>query len=113
MQKLLYIRILSLSLSGVFILIFPVQFSELHVFSLFRTSASTPSLRTMSNVLFNAPDSQIHQESLPSARITDGEAAVTKATNIPVPKRTRSPPLSSTDQVFQGDYYSAQDDIER
>uniref|UniRef100_A0A5B6ZI47 PCI domain-containing protein n=1 Tax=Davidia involucrata TaxID=16924 RepID=A0A5B6ZI47_DAVIN len=78
-----------------------------------RPSLSPPKLGTGSNVLFNAPNSQIHQRPLPPAQNVNREAAVTKPSNFQVPKRTRSPPLPSADQVFQGNSYSLQDDIER
>ncbi|KAA8527527.1 hypothetical protein F0562_034758 [Nyssa sinensis] len=74
-----------------------------------RLSLSPPRLATMSNVLFNVPDSQSHRVALPSALSSNGEAAVTKPFNYSVPKRTRSPPLPSADQGT----YSVQDSIER
>ncbi|CAL5415933.1 unnamed protein product [Camellia sinensis] len=77
-----------------------------------RPSPSPPRLGTRSNNLSKAPDSETPYMPLPSARSIDDKTASTKPTNFPVPKRTRSPPLPSTNQVFQGNS-SAQDDIER
>ncbi|KAG5554873.1 hypothetical protein RHGRI_012441 [Rhododendron griersonianum] len=72
-----------------------------------RPSVSPPRLNTKSNRISKAPNSEIP---LPFARSIDDKAAATKPTNVP--KRTRSPTLLSTDQVFQ-DNSSAQDDVER
>ncbi|XP_057476321.1 SAC3 family protein B-like isoform X1 [Actinidia eriantha] len=77
-----------------------------------RRSASPPRLGTRSNTLSKALDSEIPRFSLPSSQSIADKAAATKPSNFPVPKRTRSPPLPSTDQVFQGSS-STQDDVER
>ncbi|XP_057489188.1 SAC3 family protein B-like isoform X2 [Actinidia eriantha] len=77
-----------------------------------RHSPSPPGLGTRSNALSKPLDSEIPPFSLPSSQGIADKAATTKPANFQVPKRTRSPPLPSTDQVFQVSS-SAQDDIER
>lgn len=96
----------------------PLQFFSAHPqlnscgFPLFRPSVSPPRLSTRSNKISKAPDSEFPHTSVPLARSIDDKAAAAKPTNIPVPKRTRSPSLLSTNQVFQ-DNPTAQDDVER
>ncbi|GFY85192.1 SAC3/GANP/Nin1/mts3/eIF-3 p25 family [Actinidia rufa] len=75
-------------------------------------SPSPPGLGTRSNALSKPLDSEIPPFSLPSSQGIADKAATTKPANFQVPKRTRSPPLPSTDQVFQVSS-SAQDDVER
>lgn len=41
------------------------------------------------------------------------ESVATKPTSVVVPKRTRSPPLPSSDLVFGGNSHSTSDDAER
>ncbi|PSS33918.1 SAC3 family protein like [Actinidia chinensis var. chinensis] len=77
-----------------------------------RRSPSPPGLGTRSNALSKPLDSEIPPFSLPSSQGVADKAATTKPANFQVPKRTRSPPLPSTDQVFQVSS-SAQDDVER
>ncbi|KAJ7980171.1 SAC3 family protein like [Quillaja saponaria] len=74
-----------------------------------RPSISPPRLGSRSNVLNSGPNEQFYQKSLPS---TVSEAAVTKPVSSGVPKRTRSPPLS-TNHVLQGNTISTQEDSER
>ncbi|KAK9266688.1 hypothetical protein L1049_012402 [Liquidambar formosana] len=75
-----------------------------------RPSISPPRMGTRSNVHTSDPQTQTL---VPSAHNIDAKAAVTKPTSFPVPKRSRSPPVSSSNQVFQGNSYSTQDDTER
>ncbi|XP_050240312.1 SAC3 family protein B isoform X2 [Quercus robur] len=77
-----------------------------------RPSISPPMLGTRSNFV-STSDSQIHQRFSPSAINPVTEVAATKLTSSPAPKRTRSPPLLSSDRVFPDYSDSTQDDTER
>ncbi|XP_068331324.1 SAC3 family protein B-like isoform X1 [Pyrus communis] len=76
-------------------------------------SVSSVGFNTRSNTNFSTPDSRVHQKSLQSASNTISEAAAGNATNIPVAKRTRSPPLLPEDQVFHGNSHATQEGTER
>ncbi|KAK2982707.1 hypothetical protein RJ640_016369 [Escallonia rubra] len=77
-----------------------------------RPSLSPPRMDFRSSSRSSGPESRSHRLSPPPARV-DAEAAKTKSMNFPAPKRTRSPSLPSSDQIYQGNSYSAEDDDER
>ncbi|CAK9161925.1 unnamed protein product [Ilex paraguariensis] len=80
-----------------------------------RPFISPPGLSTRPNGILNGHDPQSHQWSSPSAHATNAEAALSKLSSSPGPKRTRLPSLPSTNQVLQENSYTEQDqdDIER
>lgn len=59
---------------------------------------------------FSRPNAQ---EVVGSMRNVYSESIATKPTSVSVPKRTRSPPLPSSDQVSGGNSYPTHDDTER
>ncbi|XAR57164.1 hypothetical protein NMG60_11025212 [Bertholletia excelsa] len=77
-----------------------------------RLSQSPPRLGSRSNNISTLPNSQNLYVPLPSSEGYDDKAAAPKAAHLSAPKRTRSPTLPSTDQVFH-EKPSAQDDTER
>ncbi|XP_052191221.1 SAC3 family protein B isoform X2 [Diospyros lotus] len=90
----------------------PMGNSQLSQIDSKRPAPPPPMSGVRSNNLSEAPDPELISKSLPSAQCIDDEAAAIKPLNSPSPKRTRSPPLPSTDQAFQGNS-SMQDAIER
>jgi hypothetical protein len=76
----------------------------------FRPASSPPMMATRPNFV-SATDSQFHQNfSTPVVNPVSGVVA-TKPTSLPALKRTRSPSLLPSDQLFPEKSYSTQDGI--
>ncbi|XP_038723108.1 SAC3 family protein B isoform X2 [Tripterygium wilfordii] len=72
-----------------------------------RPYKSPPSLGTRPNAFSNIADPRIPQRSLPSASAMIAEAAATRPTSSPIPKRERSP----ADEVIWGNHLSPANDM--
>uniref|UniRef100_A0A2P2KUG9 80 kD MCM3-associated protein n=1 Tax=Rhizophora mucronata TaxID=61149 RepID=A0A2P2KUG9_RHIMU len=78
-----------------------------------RPSIAPPRPITRPNASLSSLHSQIPQRSMSSVNSTTIEAVPTKVSGFSIAKRARSPPTSSTNEVFQGNSHSTQDDSER